>query len=156
GASFKAFLDQMASQGPAEEPVFLRRLRDHFGKDPTTMPIVAEKFENYEHVNIHVAIEDFLAQPGRSAEIVGIIQEQRYFGTSLSDLVSSGRSGLMGSSHPKEGPVQYVNIALEGDRVLTCVQSGLYLVRDGDQRLAILLETAGREFHPYAKLKVEV
>ena len=156
GASFKAFMDQMASQGPVEEPVFLRRLRDHFSRDPTTLPIVSEKFENYEHANVHVAIEDFLAQPGRSAEIIGIIQEQRYFGTSLSDLVASSSPGLIGTSRPKEGPVQYVNIALEEGRVLTCVQSGLFLVRDGDQRLAVLVEAAGREFHPYAKLKVEV
>jgi hypothetical protein len=154
GASFKAFMDQMALQSPVDEPVILRRLREHFGQDPTTLPIVAEKFENYDHANLHVAIEDFLAQPGRSADMMGIIQEQRYFGASLSDLVASGGAGW--SSRPKEGPVQYVNITLEEGRVLTCVQSGLYLVHDGDQRLAVLLEAAGREFHPYAKLKVEV
>jgi hypothetical protein len=156
GASFKAFMDQMASQGPVEEPEFLRRLRDHFGRDPTTLPIVAEKFEKYEHANVHVAIEDFLAQPSRSAEILGIIRQQQYFGTSLSDLVAPGGSGLMGTSPPKEGPVLYVNIALEEDRMLTCVQSGLYLVRDGEQRLAMLLDAAAKEFHPYAKLQVEV
>jgi len=102
GASFKAFMDQMASQGPAEEPVFLRRLRDHFSGDPTTLPIVTEKFETYEHANVHVAIEDFLAQAGRSAEILGIIKEQRFFGMGLSDLVASGGSGLMGTSRPKQ------------------------------------------------------
>jgi hypothetical protein len=156
GASFKAFMDQMASQGPVEEPVFLRRLRDHFGRDPSTLPIVTEEFEKYEHPNIHVAIEDFLAQPGRSAEILGIIREQHYFGTSLSDLVAAGGAGLMRSSPPREGPVQYVNVALEEGLVLTCVQSGVYLVRDGDQRLVVLLNAAGREFHPFAKLKIEV
>src|SRR5437588_1443873 len=45
GASFKGFLDQMnAHKKPAEEPFFVRSLRDHFGADPTTLPIVSETF----------------------------------------------------------------------------------------------------------------
>jgi hypothetical protein len=155
GTSFKGFLEQVAAQGPAEDPVFVRRLRAHFGRDPAALPVVAEKFERYEHPNVHVAIEDYLAREGRSAEIVGIIAEHTYMGISLSDLVAPGRPGLMGRSGASEGPVEYINIPLDEGRVLTCVQCGLYLVRDGADRLAVLLR-APVDFHPYAKLTVEV
>jgi ATP-dependent 26S proteasome regulatory subunit len=155
GSSFKAFMDQMAAQRPSEEPFFLRRLREHFEKDPTTLPIVSEKFEKYEHPNVHVAIEDYLSQEGRSAEVLGIIRDEHYFGTSLSDLVAPGGSGLIGRSSPKEGPVQYLNIALEEGKVLACIQSGLSLVRDGNQRLAVLLDAAAR-LHPREKVTVQV
>ncbi len=155
GVSFKGFLEQMAAQTPAEEPVFLRHLRMHFGQDPTAMPILTEKFETYDHPNVHVALEDYISQPGRSASILGVIGGDHYTGISLTDLVARAGGVMFGRGAPSEGPVQYVNIALEGDRVLSCVQSGLFLVRDQEERLAVLVQAAV-EFHPYAKLKVEV
>jgi hypothetical protein len=155
GASFKGFLEQMASQGPAQEPVFVRRFREHFGQEPTTLPVVSEAFETYDHPNVHLAIEDHLAQPGRSADILGIISDHKYMGISLSDLVAPGGSSLMGRSGATEGPVEYVNIPLDGERVLTCVQCGLYLARDGDARFAVLVRgPAG--FAPMQKLSVQV
>src|SRR5207248_1504062 len=126
GASFKGFLEQMASQGPAHEAVFVSRLREHFAQEPTTLPVVSEAFETYDHPNVHLAIENYLAQPGRSADILGIISDHKYMGISLSDLVAPAGSSLMGRSGASEGPVEYVNIALDEDRVLTCVQCGLY------------------------------
>jgi hypothetical protein len=155
GASFKGFMEQMAAQAPTEEPIFLCLLRDHFGKEPSTLPIVAEKFEKYDHPNLHVAIEDYLAQDGRSAEIRGIVSSDHFGGPSLSALVAPAGASLLGRSEPTEGPVQYVNIPLDEGRVLSCVQSGLYLVRDRDERLAVLVQ-APPDFHPYAKLRIEV
>jgi hypothetical protein len=38
GASFKGFLDQMSAAAPAEEPVFRRRLREHFDCEPNELP----------------------------------------------------------------------------------------------------------------------
>jgi hypothetical protein len=155
GASFKTFLEQMASQGPSQEPPFLRHLRTHFGTEPTTLPTIVEKFEKYEHANLHVSIEDYVAHEGRSAQILGILGHDGYRGVSLADLVAPSGSSLMGREGPTEGPVQYVNVRLDGDRVLSCVQCGLYLIRDEDERLAVLVH-AGMELHPYARLKVEV
>jgi hypothetical protein len=154
GASFKGFLEQMASQAAAEEPIFLRQLRTHFGSDPATLPVVTEQFEKYDHPNVHTAVEDYVAGEGRSSRIVGILGHNPFGGMGLSDLVAPQGFGLMGGQPPREGPVQYVNVPLEDDRVLSCVQCGLYLVRDGQEPLAVLVQ-AGMEFHPFAKLKVE-
>jgi hypothetical protein len=154
GASFKGFLDQMASQTAAEEPVFLRRLRTHFGTDPATLPVVTEQFEKYDHPNVHTAIQDFMSGEGRSSEILGILGHNPFGAISLPDLVAPQGFALMGGHAPREGPVQYVNVPLEDDRVLSCVQSGLYLVRDGQESLAVLVNS-GMDFHPYAKVKVE-
>jgi len=155
GASFKGFLEQMAAQGPAQEPVFVCRLREHFAQDPTTLPVVSEAFETYDHPNVHLAIEDYLAQAGRSADVLGIISDHKYMGVGLSHLVAPAGSSLMGRSVATEGPVEYVNIALDGDRVLTCVQCGLYMVRDGNERFAVLVRGQSG-FPPFQKLEVEV
>src|SRR5690348_13178521 len=100
----------MAAQGPAEESVFVRRLTDHFGRPPATLPIITETFEKHEHPNVHLALEDYLARDGRSAELLGILGSQPYASTSLSDLVAPPPKGLMGGAPAGEGPVQFVNI----------------------------------------------
>ena len=148
GSSFKTFLDQMAAQGPTQESVFVRRLTDHFGATPATLPIIAETFEKHEHPNVHLALEDYLARDGRSADLLGFLGSQPYMSASLSDLVAPPSKGLMGGTPIGEGPVQYVNIPLGGDQVLTCVQRGLYLIKDGLRRLAVLVG-AGNDFHPW-------
>lgn len=139
GASFKGFLEQVASQAPAEEPVFLRRLRAHFDAEPTNLPVVEETFEKSEHPNLYMAMEAYLAGAGRSAELMGVIVPE-YVGIKLPQLIAPTRSGLVGGPPAAtEGPVQYINIGLEDDRVLACVQSGLYLIRDGEERLVVFI-----------------
>jgi len=155
GASFKGFLEQMAAQGSTEEPVFVRRLRTHFGREPNTLPVVSESFETYEHPNLQTAIDEYLSQPGRSAEIVGIISPNKFMGLGLADLVAPGGPALFGQGQATEGPVEYVNITLESERVMTCVNCGLYLVSDGDGRLAVLVRNASG-FRPLQRLDVEV
>ena len=48
-----------------------------------------------------------------------------------------------------------MNINLEDDRVLTCVQRCLFLVSDADQRLALLL-CGPNEMMGYPKIHIEV
>ncbi|HEV3079566.1 MAG TPA: AAA family ATPase [Gemmataceae bacterium] len=155
GASFKGFMEQMASQGPVDDPVFVRRLRDHFQCEPATLPVVTERFETYDHPNLHTAIESYLAEPGWSVEIAGITGHQKYMGVSLADLVAPGSAALMGGAAATEGPVEYINIALDGDRVLTCVQCGLFFAKKDAERLAILVHGAGG-FRLVQKVTVEV
>ena len=46
GASFKGFLDQMSAAAPAEEPVFRRRLRDHFECEPNELANLEREVSN--------------------------------------------------------------------------------------------------------------
>ena len=141
GASFKGFLDQMAVQAPAEDPIFLTRLRKHFSAEPSAFPIVVEQFESSDHPNVQKAIEAYVSERNCSTELIGITADQTfaYSGIGLAQLIVSARSGLWGGPGVTEGPVQYVNIPLEDDRVIACVQCGLYLIGDGQHRLAVLV-----------------
>jgi hypothetical protein len=141
GASFKGFMDQMAAQAPAEDPVFLQLIRGHFGADPASFPVIAEQFEASEHPNVQKALDTYLAERNCSIELTGVTSDQPYMTgmISLPQLIMPARSGLWGGSGVTRGPVQYVNIGLEQDRVLACVQCGLYLIREGERRLAVLV-----------------
>jgi hypothetical protein len=156
GASFKGFLDQMSAAAPPEEPVFRRRLREHFAQEPTQLPTLTEKFATHDHANLHTALQAELSGTESPVVTLGVISPNPYMGVTLSALVAPGKSGLMGGAEVCEGPVEYINITLDGDRVLSCVQSGLFLVRRGGEPLAILMSGPAREFHPMAQVGIQV
>jgi len=74
---------------------------------------------------------------------VTIVHEM--FGIKLSQLFSPGGSGMMGGAPASVGSVEYDNVSLDDGRVLACVSRGLFLVREGDRRLALLV-SAPRPF----------
>ncbi len=154
GASFKSFMEQMARDSPAEEPFFRRRLREHFGADASKMTIVGDRFTDADHPNVQLAIDAYVHAPGRSFELIGVSSAVLSFsGLSLGDLVA-GR-GAPGGESAAEGPVTYANVRLDGDRVLACTQLGLYLIHEGDKRLAVLVQGPRRERFD-ATIKVDV
>jgi hypothetical protein len=141
GAAFKGFLEHTVATAPVAEPVFAARLRAHFGTDPAALPIVAEQFEPSEHPNLQAALDAWLQQSGRSFEAIGVTSEfKRFNGLGLADILTSGRTGLVGGSGPAVGPVEYVNVTLDRDQVMTCLQFGLLLVRDGEVPLTVLAD----------------
>jgi AAA+ superfamily predicted ATPase len=151
GAAFKAFMDAMVAQASAglASPL-LDRIRAHVGVEPTQLPVIAEEFDAFEHPNLQVAMDDYLQRPGHQADLVGVAAEnKRFMALSLSDLLGR-RSGLA------EGPVDYVNFHLADDRILSCVQFGLYLIRDGDRRLIAFITGPSDRGGPRMRVRVEV
>jgi hypothetical protein len=153
GASFKGFMEQMARDSPTEEPFFRQRLREHFGADPSKLTIVSEKFSDANHPNVHLAIEAFTTGAGRTFELLGISTEAPAFmGVTFAQLISPGR--MMSGASASEGPVTFTNVALDGDRTLACTQLGMYLVREGDLRLALLVQRGQERYQPGVSVEV--
>ena len=107
GASFNDFMEQMRSRKkPEEAPFFVRKLRDHFGTEPSGLPIVSQSILPHDHPNLHSAIEDYLAAGNRSAEVLGVVGLNGFMGQGLADLVAP-HSGF--GSAANQGPVEYAN-----------------------------------------------
>src|SRR5206468_1510280 len=114
---FKRLIDAMNAGTFAEQTPLMKRLEAHLGGNPSTMPIVAEEFEAYEHPNVQVALDAlFGPKSGRTVDLVGIaMQNKRWGQMTFSDLLAStGPWGRLA-----EGPVDYTNFELEGDRVIS-------------------------------------
>jgi hypothetical protein len=122
GATFQSFMKHMAEQAPAQDPFFGQRLRTRLSHEPATLPVVSETFPEYQQPDIQLALDGWLADHNGKSDILGVIDEHAWFGVSLSRLVAPKSLGMMGGTAPVEGPVQYVNLSLDGDNVLTCVQ----------------------------------
>lgn len=152
GHSFKGFMEQMASHGkPKEAPFFVRTIRDHFGAEAKTMAVVADVFGEHEHPDVQVALDDYVGRDGCTATVYGVAGQLAYHEQSLTELATSGDS-LARDVH--EGPVEYVNVALEGKRVLPCVRRGLYLLREGERRMAVYVSKPEKFSDPEVKLEV--
>lgn len=163
-AIFKRFVDEVAAAAAAASPLF-DRVAAHLGADPTHLPVIAEEFDAFEQPNVQVALDAVAAAPGRRAEVVGVAGEnKRFMSLTLSDALTRTGSGF-GRPHFAEGPVDYVNYRLADERVLSCVQFGLYLIAteagwvagasDGDRARLVVLVTGPTEGGPRQRLRVE-
>ncbi len=155
GVAFTQFIALMSAQENPHASPLLTKFQEHLGEAPTTIPVITEEFDSFEHPNLQLALDAYCEQPGRTVELVGIAAEnKRYMVVSLSDLVA--RTGAFGQRGLTEGPVDYVTVHLAGERVLACVQFGLYLIREGDDRLIAFVCGPTESGGPRARLRVEV
>jgi hypothetical protein len=155
GAAFKAFMEAVVQAAAPPDSPLLDRIRDHLGADPTTLAVVAEEFDPFDHPNVQVALEAYLAIDGRTADLVGVAAEHKhYMSVGLSDLLS--RAGVHGRQPLTEGPIDYVNYHLAEDRTLPCVQFGLFLVRSGEIPLVAFVAGPSDHAGPRQKIRVEV
>jgi cell division protease FtsH len=156
GAAFKGFLEQAVTEGPREEPPFVARIRGHLDADPSALSVVSQQFESTDHANVQVALDALLERDPEAAEILGFASAAAgYFEISLASLLAGPGTGLMPGPSIHLGPVQYVDVDLGARGSLTCLQSGLVLVRRESGPLVVLV-SAGAEYGPRAgKVVVE-
>ena len=130
-AAIQALSRWAERNAPVPEPELRRRLREHFATDTRTLEVLSEDLSRYDHVNVQVAIDALSADGGGDIEVIGLSVE-RGFRASLAELAQG--DGMYDSFGA--GPVEYASIDV-GDRVISCIQAGLLLVTEGDDRLAV-------------------
>ncbi|MBN9622464.1 MAG: 26S protease regulatory subunit [Actinobacteria bacterium] len=112
-----------------------KRLREHLGGETDGLPVVSRGLEGYQRANFQVAIDAFLSADGREAELVGLPMMEGYR-IGLAELVKSGHQ--MHWMPEAGGPIEYEPVDV-GERRITCVAAGLWLIRDGEQPLVLML-----------------
>ena len=116
--------------------------RSHFAhRAYKELPVVSQPIAAHDHPNLHAAIEDYLAAGNRTSVVMGVVGLGGFMGKGLADLVAP-HSGFGGAAN--QGPVEYANVELDGDKVVACVERGLFLVKDGDDRLVIFVRQEDR------------
>jgi len=127
-----------------EDRPLRRVLLDHLGPGAATLPTVSDTSPLYEHVNLQAGVNAWLAGPGRAHEVVGItgVGQMRFNDVTIGDLVE-GAPGTMYGNAGVGAPV-VVNLPCGPDgETMPCVSSGIYLVHDDSERLAIMFRPSG-------------
>jgi cell division protease FtsH len=119
---------------PAPPPVLLARLQRHFGRDPAELPVVALEVQMHERPNLHLALQDLLAEPDRAPGVVGVVSLDHYRSPSLAHLARASTA-----AHFDIGPVEHVDVPIGGGGQLACVRNGLYCLRDGGEPVTLLV-----------------
>ena len=119
----------------ADDAPVRRVLREHLGPYAASLPVVSGSWRGYDHVNVQAGLDAWLAGWRREHELVGLTGFSREnFG--LADLLQPA------PQHILLGVGSVAMAALPcgpGGQTMACVRCGLYLVGDGDARLALLL-----------------
>jgi len=131
-------VDWATQSAPVPEPVIRRRLREHLGEDPSGLPVVTAELPPFDRPNFQLALERFLEGEGRASELIGLPVMHGYR-TGIAEL--AGVASPSRPPAPDPGPVEYETVAV-GFREVLCVKSGLWLIDDGAQRLALMLKQA--------------
>jgi hypothetical protein len=147
--AFRRVAEWAAIQAQQERSPFKTMLTEHFGSDPSTLPVTAESIAPYDLPNLQLGLDAYLERDGVAHRLVGFGGPVGYGELSLSGLVHDIGFGLA------PGPVRRTPVRLDGDRSVACVTAGLFLVTDGERRLAALVTQGHHGFDaPGVRLEV--
>ncbi|MCW2700283.1 MAG: ATPase [Blastococcus sp.] len=120
-----------------ERPRLSRILAEHLGPDAGGYDVVEETWPAYDHVNVQAGMDAWLADPGRSWELVGVVSQHGQPVELAQLLTQEGQSDPYG---PRPGNAASVNVACGPDgQVRPCVRCALYLVTEEGARTAVLV-----------------
>jgi hypothetical protein len=153
GRLARKLLSRAVETARAEDQSLRRLLLDHLGPDAASQPTVSASWPAYEHVNVQVGLDAWLA--GRRHEVfgitgVGVMRRMEVIGigdflqTAGGPFGSAGVGGVLTTAVPS-GP---------DDETIPCVNHGVYLVHDGDARLAVMIQPVTRGPWPEVVLQI--
>lgn len=134
--SLSTLLDHLneLADGNAPSDELVETLEGHLGTDPRGLAVITHNFPGYQLVDVQIALEIWATRAtDRRFDLIGISGQQRRFHP-LSELISQGRRAGVGI-----GAVDYADVADSPTTTRRCVQFGLFLLFDGDNRIAVLL-----------------
>ena len=112
------------------------------------MPIVSASFPLYQHANLQVGIDAYLAGAGRTADLIGVAGPGRSHQSFAEILAMAGVRGLVSLGAP-----DYASVPVGVDAERACVSFGIYLVADGGARPARRRHAAQHRPRPAAGLR---
>ena len=130
--TLKRLADWAEQHAPEPEPPVRRRLREHFGTDLARIPVVSRTLAQWERPNFQIAIDAWSL--GHDVEVVGL-PVMRGYRAGLAELVlESPWASALQLSAP-----EHVTVPLGEHESITCVTAGLWLVRDDEGPLVVML-----------------
>ncbi len=128
----------------ADRPTFRSMVAEHLGTPVDDLAVAEESWPAYEHVNVQAALDAWLADEGRTHQVIGMTDYRHRGGFGLGDLLMPDLYG----DGPRPGNVTRTSLPSgPGGRTSDCLRAAVLLVTDGDDRLALLLLGADDDEH---------
>ncbi|WP_322936317.1 ATP-binding protein [Nocardioides bizhenqiangii] len=120
-----------------DQPTFRSLISAHLGVETHDLPVVAEQWPAYEHVNVQGALDVVLSEHGDGAQVIGVAGHRHHGPFGIADLL--GEDPRYSMHGPRPGNVTRTSLP-SGPRGETreCLRVAVVLVTDGDDRTALL------------------
>ena len=162
GRLARRLLNRAVEVARTEDQPLRRLLLEHLGADARFLPTVSATWPSYEHVNVQVGLDAWLAgggdpaADGRGHEVYGItgVGFMRHMDVvGIGDFLQPSGDGPFGSAGAGGVMTTAVPCGPDG-QTRACVSYGVYLVHDGDARLAIVLQPVAHGPSPEVVLQI--
>ncbi len=163
GRLARRLLNRAVETARTEDQPLRRLLLDHLGPDAPFLPTLSATWPAYEHVNVQVGLDAWLAggpgsgsAGGRRHEVYGItgmgfMRQMEIVG--IGDLLQPRNNGPFSSAGV--GGVMTTALPCGPDgQTRACVSHGVYLVQDGETRMAMVLQPVTRGPNPEVVLQI--
>ena len=111
-------------------------LAEHFGTDPLGLPVVAELFETWDHVNLQAGLDAYLAQDGIGCQTHGVTVPPPAGGSYFPPEPPS-LENLLTLTGARLGSLDVVELPSGPDSVASCIRTGLVLLTGPRGPLAV-------------------
>ena len=147
--SYRAFLEWVHRQPDAgtDHPL-VTLVRDHLS-DRADRSVVGNEMPVFEHVNLQVALDAWMTEPGRSVQVHGVALPPHYESPTLQQIVYGQHLGPVGVGTP-----DLVDLPSGPGRTTACLRRAVLLVEDG--RGAYVVMVAGPDRHARPSVTIEV
>lgn len=124
--AYRSFLSWVHQEefGPTQN-VVVASVRGHLGKDGLSRSVVTRELPTFEHVNLQVALDVWMAENGRSVTVQGVTIPPHYGSLSLQQLLHGDGLPPVRLAAP-----DLVDLPSGPDRTLACLKRALLLVVD--------------------------
>ena len=147
--AFRSFLGWIhADPGDGERNPVVALVRGHLG-DAVDRSILGNELPVFEHVNLQVAVDVWIAADGRTVDVYGISLPPHYEAPTLHDLVHGEGLGPVRLSAP-----DLVDLPSGPDQTIACLRRAVLLAEDARGRYVVMIR--GPERHQEPVLAVEV
>jgi len=124
-------------------------VRDHVSVDGLTQSVVVRELPTFEHVNVQVALDAWMASDHRRAEVHGLAVPPHYGPVGLQQLLHGDALPPLRLSAP-----DLVDIPAGPDRTVACLRLALLLVDDERGRYIVMVRGPDRHEEPVLTLEV--
>ncbi|WP_298455802.1 ATP-binding protein [uncultured Cellulomonas sp.] len=149
--SFRQFLEWVhtdAAGSPRQHPV-VARIGAHLGAGGLERSIVTRELPLFEHVNVQVALDRWMAAPGRTVDVEGVALPANFGPVELNQLLHGEHLPPVRLSAP-----DLIDLPSGPGQTTACLRSALLLVTDDRGRYVLFVRGPQRHHEPLVTLEV--
>ena len=128
--AFSALVDHVMERPPGDANPVVDQLAEHLRTDPMALPIVSAAFAPFEHPDLQLAIDAYIRDRERSVTS---------FGMSGGGRRHMDLSELLGARHFDVGPVVRIDMPIDVDETMACIEFAFLLVSGPDDPPHVIL-----------------